>query len=228
MELVHSVPSRPEHSPLAGLRLKRRLTAAEVAARSGLSEEQIAWLEEGRVYRFRSADDALIALLLYATALELDHVEARELAGLPAPRVPFRADPTARVAVLGAIAAALVALVAAIALPGQGDAGAAARARAEAALPPPWKIDVDVLNGAGDINWTRNVASRIGAMAYRIHHVRRADRFDYPQTLVFYEPGGQANAVRLARQLGVATRPLPGGKNPNRLVVVVGPRKGPG
>src|SRR5919206_540003 len=104
---------------------------------------------------------------------------------------------------------------------------AALRAAAEAKLPPPWRVDVDVLNGSGDINYTRRVASRIGAVGYRIHHVGRANRFDYVRTAVYYEPGGQPLAVRLARQLGVVTMPLPNGRNPHRLVVIVGPHKGP-
>ena len=95
-------------------------------------------------------------------------------------------------------------------------------------LPPPWRIDVDVLNGSGDILRTRQLASRIGALAYTIRHVGRADSFDYPQTAVYYERGGRANAIRLARRLGVVTKPLPGGANPRRLVVVVGPARGPG
>jgi hypothetical protein len=53
--------------------------------------------------------------------------------------------------------------------------------------------------------------------------VSRATRFDYPETAVYYEPGGLALANRLARQLGVETRPLPGGMNARRLVVIVGP-----
>jgi hypothetical protein len=224
---VHPAPSR---SPLAGLRVKRQLPVREVADWSGLTEAEIGWLEEGRVYMFRTTDDALVAVLLYAAALGVDQAEARELAGLPIGPRPLRANPVARLGVLGGIAVALIALVAAFVLPqGSDDRGAAlARARAEALLPPPWRIDVDVLNGSGDINNTRRLATRIGAMAYRIHRVARADRFDYPQTVVFFEPGGQANAVRLARQLGVVSKPLPGGDNPKRLVVVVGPRKGPG
>ena len=228
MELATHIPPPTEQSPLAALRVHRQLPARELAVRSGLTEDQISWLEEGRVYRFRSTDEALLALLLYATALGIDHQEARELAGLPVQPRLLRSNPRARLAVLGGIAVALVALVAGFAVPRDStEAAAAARARAEAALPPPWRIDVDVLNGAGDINWTRAVATKVGAMAYRIRRVRRADRFDYPRTIVFYERGGQANAVRLARQLGVSTRPLPGGVNANRLVVVVGPHRGP-
>ena len=105
--------------------------------------------------------------------------------------------------------------------------GVAAAAPAKP-LPPPWRIAVDVLNGTGDIVRTRQVASRIGALAYTIHRVGRADSFDYAQTAVYYERGGRANAIRLARRLGVITRPLPGGTNARRLVVVVGPQRGPG
>jgi hypothetical protein len=94
-------------------------------------------------------------------------------------------------------------------------------------LPPPWRIDVDVLNGSGDINYTRAVASRIGAFGYRIGRVAKAGRFDYTHTAVYYEPGGLPIAIRLARQLGIVTSPLPGGSNPRRLVVIVGPHRGP-
>ena len=47
----------------------------------------------------------------------------------------------------------------------------------------------------------------------------KAGRFDYTHTAVYYEPGGRGIGVRLARQLGVVTSPLPGGTNPRRLVV---------
>ena len=97
-----------------------------------------------------------------------------------------------------------------------------------ATLPKPWKIQVEVLNGAGDINWTRQVGSKIQSLAYTVKKVGRADRFDYPQSTVYYSPGGRLVAIRLARQLGFITRPLPGGTNPNRLVVIVGPHRGPG
>jgi hypothetical protein len=94
-------------------------------------------------------------------------------------------------------------------------------------LPKPWQLHIDVLNGNGDINWTRQIASRIAALGYQVTRVARGDRFDYAQTAVYYQPGGRAVAARLGRQLNVATRPLPGGKNPRRLVVIVGPRRGP-
>jgi hypothetical protein len=219
-------------SPLAQARLKRRLPLREAAARASLTEDEVTWLEEGRVYRFRTPDDALLALLLYATALELDHREARELAGLPVPPRPFEAHLRARLAVLGAVALAAIALVFALALPGRDQervrAAEATRGIAEAKLPKPWQIAVDVRNGSGNITYTRRIASRVGALGYHVARVGRADRFDYPETAVYYEPGGAPVAERLARELRVTAKPLPGGDNPRRLVVVVGPPRGPG
>src|SRR5436190_11896354 len=72
-----------EPSPLASARLQRKLTVEEAARRVGLPPEQIEWLEDGRVYRFPSADDALVGAILYATGLGIDAGEARTLARLP-------------------------------------------------------------------------------------------------------------------------------------------------
>lgn len=217
-------------SPLAAARLRRRLSVEEAATRSSLTAEEVSWLEDGRLYRFSTSDEAIAATIVYASALGIDAAEARELAGLP----PGAAQPARgrarRIAVLLALVAAVGALVAAVLLTGTGRhrTGPAAPSRSAAALPPPWKVHVDVLNGSGDINWTRRVASRVGALGYRLGRVARAGRFDYPRTAVYYEPGGQALAVRLARTLGTVTAPLPGGSNPRRLVVIVGPHRGPG
>ena len=213
-------------SRLAAVRLRRRLSIDEAARRSGLSAEEVVWLEEGRLYRFGS-DEALTAAVLYAAALEIDLAEARDLAGLPPPEPKPAEGRLRRLAVFAALASAVAALVVALLLTGQ-RSQTRLPSRAVASLPPPWKVRVDVLNGAGDINWTRQVASRVGALGYRLGRVARADRFDYPRTAVYYEPGGQGLAVRLARRLGTVTSPLPGGSNPRRLVVIVGPHRGPG
>ena len=61
-------------------------------------------------------------------------------------------------------------------------------------------------------------------MAYQIKRVSRAQRFDYPETAVYFPPGGEGIGHRLAQQLGVEARPLPAGKNPRRLVVIAVPR----
>jgi LytR cell envelope-related transcriptional attenuator len=235
MQLVHPAPENAEvltdRSPLASARLHRRLTIEEVAKRSGLTPDQVEWLEDGRVYRFPSVDSAIEATLLVAAALEIDRREARKLAGLPVPPRPLDVNPTGRLVGVAAISAALMALVAFVLVPALAGTSAPAvdPVVAQAAtLPKPWQIKVDVLNGAGDINWTRQVGSQIQSLAYTVKKVGRADRFDYPLSAVYYSPGGRLIAVRLARQLGFVTRPLPGGSDPNRLVVIVGPQRGPG
>lgn len=229
IELVRPLEPVRDDSPLVRARVARQLTREEAARRAGLPADQVEWLEEGRVYRFATADEALTTLLVYASALGVEHREARALAGLPVPPKPF--EPSNRVRLLGlvALAAAAVALAAFLSLPGSdGSSQQAAFQEAAAKLPPAWKIQVEVLNGGGDINWTRQIASKIGGLAYTIDHVGRADRFDYQETAVYFEPGGRDVAVRLARQLGVKTRPLPGGSDPRHLLVIVGPQRGPG
>lgn len=228
LELVHPKEATREASPLATARLQRKLSVQEAAERAGLTPDQVAWLEDGKLYRFASPDEAVLAVLVLAASVELDGREARRLAGLP---VRPRRSRAARVLGALAVVLALAAGVAAVALARGGEQGPSRAERiaaAEAQLPPRWRVSVAVLNGSGDVNRTRRVASRIGALGYGIERVSRADRFDYRQTNVFYPPGGESLAARLARELGVAAKPLPGGANPSRLVVVVGPQKGPG
>ena len=237
MELVRPVPQSLElvstRNALASARLQRRLTVDQAARRSGLTPDQVEWLEDGRVYRFPSTDHAIEATLLLAAALEVGQREARKLAGLPVPPQPLDVNPVARLIGVAALSAALMAFVAFVLVPAVAGKPSAAvpvdPVVAQAAtLPKPWKIQVEVLNGAGDINWTRQVGSKVQSLAYTVKKVGRADRFDYPQSAVYYSPGGRLIAIRLARQLGFVTRPLPGGSNPNRLVVIVGPHRGPG
>lgn len=208
-----------EPSALARARVHRQLTVEEAAKRAGLTPEEVGWIEDGRLYRFGSSDKATLALLLYATALGVSRREARRLAGLPL------LEPTSsnRLLVLGGIVAVVLAAAAVFTLPqyfprSGGDQVAAQK------LPPPWKISVDVLNGGGDITYTRRLADRIGSMAYQIKRVSRAQRFDYPETAVYFPPGGEGIGRRLAEQLGVEARPLPAGKNVRRLVVIAVPR----
>jgi transcriptional regulator with XRE-family HTH domain len=226
MELVHPIEPTGEESPLARVRLHRQLTLEETARRSGLTVDQARWLEEGRVYRFPSSDDALVATLMYGTALGIDNREARELAGLPVPPHPVERSPLPRLIVIGAILIAATVLTTLLVAPRSG--GKQSSGTASAILPPPWRIQVSVLNGSGDINYTRQVASRIGAFGYGIKKVGRADAFNYPQTAVYFPPRCEGIAVRLAKQMGVATKPLPGGTGPCQLYVIVGPARGPG
>jgi transcriptional regulator with XRE-family HTH domain len=226
MELVHPLEPSGEESPLARARLHRQLTVEETARRAGITAEEVRWLEEGRVYRFPRPDDALIATVLYASALGMDNREARELAGLPVPPLPVERNPLPRLIVIGAVGLALVVLVTLLVV--SRSTGEKSSAQPGAILPPPWRIPVTVLNGSGDINYTRQVASRIGAFGYGIKKVGRASAFTFPQTAVYFPPRCESVAVRLGKQLGVATKPLPGGTGPCQLYVIVGPARGPG
>jgi hypothetical protein len=226
MELVHPLEPSGEESPLARARLHRQLTVEETARRAGITAEEVRWLEEGRVYRFPRPDDALIATVLYASALGMDNREARELAGLPVPPLPVVRNPLPRLIVIGAVGVALVVLVTLLIV--SRSTGGKSSTEPGAILPPPWRIPVTVLNGSGDINYTRRVASRIGAFGYGIKKVGRASAFTFPQTAVYFPPRCESVAVRLAKQLGVATKPLPGGTGPCQLFVIVGPARGPG
>lgn len=224
MELARPLAAEPQAqtSPLTTLRLQRKLTIEQAAKRAALWPEQLEWIEEGKLYRFQAQHTAVLALLRYATALGIDHREARRLSGMPVE--PPARRPVGRWLAAGAAAAILVTVTIALVIGlGGGNSPSAAQLHA-ARLPPPWKVSIDVLNGSGDINYTRRVASRVGSFGYRIQHVTRANRFDYKETSVYFEPGGGALAQRLAAQLGgVTTHPLPGGKNKRRLVVIAGP-----
>ena len=178
-----------------------------------------------------SPDDALLALLLYTTALEIDHYEARQIAGLPVGPRPFSANPRTRLAALAASGRAASRSPPPSSSPVASRSGRAKRrprsSRPRPALPKPWQIDVDVLNGNGDITYTRRsrrASARSGTTSPACG-ARTASTIR--ETAVYYERGGYDVADRLARQLGVGTTPLPGGDNPKRLVVIVGPHRGP-
>src|SRR5215210_8735686 len=138
---------RDETSALARARVQRQLTPEDAARRAGLTPDEVEWLEEGRLYRFRSSDRATIALLLYATSLGIDRREARRLAGLPIG--PLSSNPRARIAVAAGIAATALAVILAIVVPPRLGADSQAREGGQA-LPPPWRVSVEVLNGGGD------------------------------------------------------------------------------
>lgn len=193
--------------------------------------DQVKSLEENCMYRFGSNADALAAALVYATALGISEREARQIAGLP---VTSRlVDPWSlrRTMAIFAFLAALGMLVWFGFRPELGGNGRTAATPAAAspaaadptkALPEPWEIQVDVYNGTGTGNAAASMANKVAGLAYQIRNVGNAKRDDYTKTLVYYAPGGQEIAARLAQELGVGTAALPGGDNPNRLVVIVG------
>ena len=162
MELARPLAAEPpaQTSPLTTLRLQRKLTTEQAAKRAALWPEQVEWLEEGKLYRFQGGDTAVLALLRYATALGIDHREARRLSGMPVE--PPARRPVGRWVAAGAVTAILVAVAVTLAIAlGGGNGSSTAGVRAST-LPPPWKVSIDVLNGSGDINYTRRVATQIG------------------------------------------------------------------
>jgi hypothetical protein len=192
--------------------------------------DQVKSLEENCMYRFGSNADALAAALVYATALGISEREARQIAGLP---VTSRlVDPWSlrRSMAICAFLAAVGMLVWFGFRPEIGTESHAAAAPAASqtatdpttALPEPWEIHVDVYNGTGAGNAAASMANRVAGLAYQIGKVGNANRDDYRKTLVYYPPGGQEIATRLAQQLSIGTAALPGGDDANRLVVIVG------
>jgi transcriptional regulator with XRE-family HTH domain len=227
LSLAPQLEAEPAASLFIAARLRRQLSVEEAARRSGITPEQVRWIEAGRAYAFRTPDDALVAAALLASGLGLDNHEARELAGLPVLPRPLERNPRGR---LGLVAALLVLVAAGAAaagylLGGSSSPPAAApvkAAKSSKALPAVWRVKVRVLNGGGDITYTRRVASRIQALGYQISFVGKADRFSYPRTTVFYTRGDAAIAKRLSDALRVEAMPLPGGGTRGQLSVVVG------
>jgi hypothetical protein len=222
--VLHAVASPPssEASPLGAARLRRRLTVDEAAARSGLTPEEVRSLEEGRIYRFPSVSDALAATLVYATTLGITEREARGLAGVSGGRGRSLGRALA-VAAFAAVTAVCIWFLVLPELRDSADPAAPVAAAAQAKLPPPWEVRVDVLNGTGVANAATSLSNEIGGpLAYRLGTVGNADRLDYVETRVYYPPGSEDIAKRLADQLGVEMTALPSGEDPNRLLVIVG------
>jgi LytR cell envelope-related transcriptional attenuator len=215
-------------SPFGAARLSRRLTLEQAAARAHMDVDAVKSLEDNCVYRFGSNADAIAAALVYAASLRISEREARRIAGLPAtPRL----DPWSFRRTLAALSFLLTctALAWFVARPGLFPAtpAAAASGPARAAavpLPERWQIEVDVYNGTNIGNAAAAMANQVAGLAYRMGAVGDAKQKNYARTLVYYPPGGEAIAKRLAGELGVGTAALPGGDNPRRLVVIVGRR----
>jgi hypothetical protein len=220
-------------SPLVAARLRRRLTLEEAAALTSLGVDDIKSLEESRTYRFPSTKDAIAAIVVYASALGITEREARELAGLPVDSVVERWSLRRWAIVLGfvtVLAAFMVFVlrpqVFPVGTPAPPAVPAAQQPPAAAPLPERWEIQVDVYNGTRQGNAASSLANEIAGMAYGIGEVRNADRRNYAQTRVYYPPGAEGIAQRLAAELGVDTTALPGGDDPMRLVVIVGQARG--
>jgi hypothetical protein len=212
-------------SPLGTVRKKRHLTLEEAAARARLEVDDVKALEENRIYRFPSVDEALATTLVYVTSLGVSEREARELAGLPVPtRARWNFKRWVVVATLSLVVATLFVFAVKPGLvPYRIAPTASGPAAAPPQLPPPWQIRVDVYNGTGIPNAATTLANEVGGpLAYRIGTVKNAKRTDYLVTRVYYPPGAAEIAQRLAGQLGIGVTALPSGKDRKRLVVIVG------
>jgi transcriptional regulator with XRE-family HTH domain len=214
------------HSPLVAARLRRRLSLEQAAARASLDVNAVKNLEESRTYVFPSTADAIATAVVYASALGITAREARELAGLPVESV-FERWSLRRWAIVLGFVAALAALMIFVLrpqfLPAEPPAAPAPAAQATAVpLPERWEIQVDVYNGTARGNAAAGIANEIAGLAYRIGEVGNAKQRDYVDTRVYYPPGAEAIAQRLAGEIGVGTTALPGGDDPHRLVVIVG------
>ena len=206
------------------------MTLEQAAARANMDVDAIKSLEDNCIYRFGSNADALAAALVYAAALGINEREARRLAGLP---VPSRLDPWSPRRTLAALAFLLTCTAMAwfVAWPQffpetpSASAASAASAPSQPAavlLPARWQIQVDVFNGTARGNAAAGLANQVAGLAYKMGTVANAKQRNYQRTLVYYPPGGEAIAKRLAAELGLGTRALPGGDNPLRLMVIVG------
>jgi hypothetical protein len=216
------------NSPFGAARLSRRLTLEQAAARAHMDVDQIKSLEENCLYRFGSNADAVRAALVYAASLRITEREARRLAGLPE---PSRLDPWSPRRTMAALAFLLTCTMLAwfVAWPQvfpNTPSAVAARPHAQQAapvvLPARWQIEVDVFNGTSKGNAAAGMANKIAGLGYKMGTVGNEKQKNYERTLVYYPPGGEAIAERMAGELGIGTAALPGGDSPLRLVVIVG------
>lgn len=70
-------------------------------------------------------------------------------------------------------------------------------------LRPVSQVRVLVLNGNGVTGAASTAAARLQAQGYRIGGAVDADRHDYASSMVFFVPGWQKEARRLARSVGI-------------------------
>jgi transcriptional regulator with XRE-family HTH domain len=217
-----------ETSPLVAARLRRRLTLEEAAARADLDVDAVKSLEESRTYVFPSTAEAIATAVVYASSLGITAREARELAGLPATSLVEKWSLRRWLYVFGFVATLATLMIFVLRPqffpPAPAQPASSPKPVAAAPLPEPWEIQVDVYNGSGAGNAAASLANQIAGLAYRIGAVRDAKRADYAETRVYYPPGAEAIAERLADELGVKTAALPGGDDDRRLVVIVGRR----
>ena len=200
-------------------------------------------LEEGRLHRFPSLQDAVAAATVYAASLGISEREAKRLAGLPVrPRLlqTWSIRRLGAAAAFGASAGLLAWFVLVPRLDNEGapplPTAAPAPIVPTPALPERWEIRVDVaqrLEGGrrSPLRLAKARCGSRGACAERVGEVRvNAPRSRlFPASLASISAPGAFDAIaeRLGGELGIGTAALPGGKNPLRLYVIIGTKKPP-
>ena len=168
---------------------------------------------------------------MYASALGITEREARELAGLPVSSVVERWSLRRWAIVLGFLTVLAAFLVFVLrpqlfpagppAPPPLREAGSGRGTTPGALGDPGRRLQ---RHPAGECRL--GLANEIAGMAYGIGEVRNADRRNYAETRVYYPPGAEAIAQRLARARR-GDDGLPGGDDPSRLVVIAGQSRWP-
>ena len=205
-------------------------------------------LEEGRLHRFPSLQDAVAAATVYAASLGISEREAKRLAGLPVrPRLlqTWSIRRLGAAAAFGASAGLLAWFVLVPRLDNEGapplPTAAPAPIVPTPALPERWEIRVDVLNGSKAAGAATPTSRRQdgGSLAARVARALSNDpRSRRTASLAsISRPAPWRRRVRLRRdrraprrcrgELGIGTAALPGGKNPLRLYVIIGTKKPP-
>ena len=226
--------SSPPGSLLGAARARRRLSVDQAADRASMDPDAVRALEEGRLHRFPSLQDAVAAATVYAASLGISERETKRLAGLPVrPRLlqTWSIRRLGAAAAFGASAGLLAWFVLVPRLDNEGapplPTAAPAPIVPTPALPERWEIRVDVLNGSKAAGAATRLANKVAGLAYRVGEVSNAPRRDYRISRVYFPPGADAIAERLGGELGIGTAALPGGKNPLRLYVIIGTKKPP-
>ena len=224
--ILEPVPSSDE-SPLARARVHRQLTIDEAARRAGVAPEECTGSKRAGSTAFRPPTARCSRRC--STRRRSSSTTARRSGwrGCDVPPIPPEANPLKRFGAITAFAALILAAVLAVAF-----------ARNESTGKPNASVARRPRRAAGAVGDQGRRAER--QRRHRLHahgrvahpgavvpnpEGRQGGGFNYPQTQVYYPPGGQAIGERLAKQLDVPMQPLPGGNDPKRLVVIVGPEK---
>lgn len=88
----------------------------------------------------------------------------------------------------------------------------------------PKMVKVKVLSGNGKISSAKAVFKKLAALGYRVENIGKAPRSNFNVTMVYYAPGYQGEAQRMAAHLGsdAVSKPLTWSST-FHIIVVTGP-----